>query len=75
MRPPIETKPTHRFPHEGAAAASDPEAAVPLQGMHSVSKHAVKGFTDDLRVEVEEAGKDADAPSEGGARASSLPYS
>ncbi len=30
------------------------EAVVPLQGMYSASKHAVKGFTDALRVEVEE---------------------
>jgi short-subunit dehydrogenase len=28
------------------------EAVVPLQGMYSASKHAVKGFTDALRVEV-----------------------
>jgi short-subunit dehydrogenase len=35
------------------------EAVVPLQGMYSASKHAVKGFTDALRVEVEEI---ADAP-------------
>jgi short-subunit dehydrogenase len=30
------------------------EAVVPLQGMYSASKHAVKGFTDALRVEVED---------------------
>lgn len=30
------------------------EAAVPLLGMYTASKHAVKGFTDALRVEVEE---------------------
>ena len=30
------------------------DAVVPLQGMYSASKHAVKGFTDALRVEVEE---------------------
>lgn len=30
------------------------EAIVPLQGIYSASKHAVKGFTDALRVEVEE---------------------
>lgn len=30
------------------------EAVVPLQGMYSASKHAVKGFTDALRVEVEQ---------------------
>jgi short-subunit dehydrogenase len=29
------------------------DAVVPLQGMYSTSKHAVKGFTDALRVEVE----------------------
>lgn len=33
------------------------EAIVPLQGMYSASKHAVKGFTDALRVEVEEIDK------------------
>jgi len=30
------------------------EAIVPLQGMYSSSKHAVKGFTDALRVEIAE---------------------
>jgi short-subunit dehydrogenase len=30
------------------------ESVVPLQGMYSASKHAVKGFTDALRVEVEQ---------------------
>jgi len=30
------------------------DAFIPLQGMYSASKHAVKGFTDALRVEVEE---------------------
>lgn len=30
------------------------DAVVPLQGMYSASKHAVKGFTDALRVELEE---------------------
>src|SRR3954453_22464751 len=29
------------------------EAVVPLQGMYSASKHAVKGFTDALRVEIQ----------------------
>jgi short-subunit dehydrogenase len=33
------------------------EAVVPLQGMYSASKHAVKGFTDALRVEVEDVEK------------------
>lgn len=35
------------------------DAVVPLQGMYSASKHAVKGFTDALRVEVEEVDKSA----------------
>ena len=30
------------------------ETVIPLQGMYCASKHAVKGFTDALRVEVEE---------------------
>ncbi|WP_066639178.1 SDR family oxidoreductase [Bordetella sp. H567] len=29
------------------------DATVPLQGMYSASKHAVKGFTDALRIELE----------------------
>ena len=29
------------------------EAALPLQGMYSASKHAVKGFTESLRMELE----------------------
>jgi len=33
------------------------EAIVPLQGMYSASKHAVKGFIDALRVEIEELDK------------------
>jgi len=33
------------------------EAVIPLQGMYSASKHAVKGFTDALRVEIEEIDK------------------
>ena len=33
------------------------DAVVPLQGMYSASKHAVKGFTDALRIEVEEVDK------------------
>lgn len=32
------------------------DRAIPLQGMYSATKHAVKGFTDALRMEVEEAG-------------------
>jgi short-subunit dehydrogenase len=30
------------------------EAALPLQGIYTASKHAVKGFTDALRIEIEE---------------------
>jgi short-subunit dehydrogenase len=30
------------------------EAALPLQGIYAASKHAVKGFTDALRIEVEQ---------------------
>lgn len=30
------------------------ESVLPLQGMYSASKHAVKGFTDNLRVETEQ---------------------
>jgi len=33
------------------------DAIVPLQGMYSASKHAVKGFTDALRVEVQDVAK------------------
>ncbi len=33
------------------------ESVVPLQGMYSASKHAVKGFTDALRVEIEQIDK------------------
>ena len=33
------------------------ETVVPLQGMYAASKHAVKGFTDALRMEVEEIDK------------------
>jgi short-subunit dehydrogenase len=32
------------------------EAAIPLQGMYAASKHAVKGFTDALRLELEADG-------------------
>jgi short-subunit dehydrogenase len=32
------------------------EVAVPIQGMYSASKHAVKGFTDALRLELEADG-------------------
>ena len=30
------------------------EVAIPLQGMYTATKHAVKGFTDALRIEVEQ---------------------
>ncbi|MCC9167072.1 SDR family oxidoreductase [Pontibacter harenae] len=30
------------------------DVSIPLQGMYSASKHAVKGFTDSLRIELEE---------------------
>lgn len=33
------------------------DAVIPLQGFYSASKHAVKGFTDALRVEVEQVSK------------------
>ncbi|NBD20510.1 SDR family NAD(P)-dependent oxidoreductase [Aquabacterium fontiphilum] len=33
------------------------DTVLPLQGMYSASKHAVKGFTDALRVEVEQLDK------------------
>jgi short-subunit dehydrogenase len=33
------------------------DAIVPLQGYYSAAKHAVKGFTDALRVEVQEVDK------------------
>jgi len=32
------------------------DVAVPLQGMYTASKHAVKGFTNSLRLELEEEG-------------------
>ena len=32
------------------------ERAMPLQGMYGASKHAIKGFTDALRMELEEEG-------------------
>src|SRR5437868_2096414 len=33
------------------------EAYVPLLGMYTASKHAVKGFSDSLRVEIEDVDK------------------
>lgn len=32
------------------------DCSVPLQGIYAASKHAVKGYTDSLRIELEEAG-------------------
>lgn len=32
------------------------DRAIPIQGMYSASKHAIKGFTDSLRVELEALG-------------------
>jgi short-subunit dehydrogenase len=32
------------------------DRAIPLQGIYSASKHAIKGFTDSLRIELEEEG-------------------
>ena len=48
----------HLKQHGGAlinigSVASD--VALPLQGMYSASKHALKGFTDALRIELEQA--------------------
>lgn len=37
--------------------SEESEAVAPLQGMYAASKHAVKGFTDGLRIEVEELDK------------------
>jgi short-subunit dehydrogenase len=46
--------------HRGGAlinvGSETSDRAVPLQGIYSASKHAVKGFTDSLRVELEEEG-------------------
>jgi short-subunit dehydrogenase len=38
-------------------AAKCLDAVAPYQGMYSASKHAVKGFTDALRVQIEEVEK------------------
>lgn len=48
---------SHLKKHGGAlinVGSEVSEAIVPLQGMYSASKHAVKGFTDALRVEIED---------------------
>ena len=46
-------------PHGGAlinVGSTVSDRAIPLQGAYSASKHAVKGFTDALRMELEEEG-------------------
>jgi short-subunit dehydrogenase len=50
----------HLKEHGGAiinlgSVASD--VAFPIQGMYAASKHAIKGFTDAFRMEIEEAGE------------------
>ena len=48
----------HYLRHRGGAliniGSTVSDRAVPLQGAYSASKHAVKGFTDALRMELEE---------------------
>jgi short-subunit dehydrogenase len=46
-------------PHGGALiniGSTLSERAIPMQGIYSASKHAIKGFTDSLRMELEEEG-------------------
>jgi NADP-dependent 3-hydroxy acid dehydrogenase YdfG len=46
----------HLRRHGGAlinVGSEGSEVAIPMQGMYSASKHAVKGFTDALRIETE----------------------
>lgn len=48
----------HLRRHGGAlvnVGSEGSELAIPLQGIYSASKHAVKGFTDALRIEIEHA--------------------
>ncbi|QOY95969.1 SDR family oxidoreductase [Massilia sp. UMI-21] len=50
-----------RMKHRGGGAIINlgsevSERAIPLQGMYAASKHAVKGFTDALRMELEDEG-------------------
>lgn len=50
----------HLIEHGGAlinVGSETSEAIVPFLGMYSASKHAVKGFTDALRVEIQEFDK------------------
>jgi short-subunit dehydrogenase len=50
----------HLAAHGGAlinVGSEVSDAVIPLQGMYAASKHAVKGFTDALRVEVEQIDK------------------
>ena len=49
----------HLRDHGGAlinVGSTVSDRAIPLQGFYVASKHAVKGFTDSLRMEIEEAG-------------------
>jgi NAD(P)-dependent dehydrogenase (short-subunit alcohol dehydrogenase family) len=49
----------HLRQHGGAlinVGSTVSDRAIPVQGMYSASKHAVKGFTDALRMELEEEG-------------------
>jgi NADP-dependent 3-hydroxy acid dehydrogenase YdfG len=46
----------HLRANGGALINVGSEAPLPLQGMYASSKHAVKGFTDSLRVEVGDVG-------------------
>ena len=49
----------HLRNHGGAIinlGSIESDIAMPLQGMYGASKHAVKGFTDALRIEMEDAG-------------------
>jgi short-subunit dehydrogenase len=50
-----------RMKHRGGGAIINlgsevSERAIPMQGMYSASKHAIKGFTDALRMELEKEG-------------------
>ena len=45
-----------RAARSSISARSPPIARIPLLGMYSASKHAVKGYTDSLRMELEEEG-------------------
>jgi short-subunit dehydrogenase len=51
---------THYMRRQGGAliniGSAFSDRAAPLQGIYAASKHAVKGFTDSLRIELEEEG-------------------